>query len=176
MTDWQPTTEQAAWTPPPTPETAQPRTGRWLVAVAVSLAVGVGGGFLIGHTTASHGKAVPPKPAATRVAAAGIHVAGTMTLTDATGYENDGGGTCSGTSGYDDIASGAEVVISTDAGHTLAITQLQDGQVTDSGCEFAFAADVPGTYAFYGVTVSHRGTVKFSKSELGIGPRLSLGD
>lgn len=70
--------------------------------------------------------------------------------------------------GYDDIHPGAEVVISDDTGHTLAITNLGPGHVGDSyRCEFKFTARVAAGKHFYGVEVTHRGVVKFSESQLG---------
>ncbi|HEX4432838.1 MAG TPA: hypothetical protein VHZ96_26430 [Frankiaceae bacterium] len=95
-----------------------------------------------------------------------IQVAGTLTMAHVTGEVQ--GSSCQPGGGYHDIRPGAEVVISDDAGHTLAITQLGQGQIDNSyRCRFKFAASVPAGKHFYGVEVTHRGVVKFAESELG---------
>ncbi|SOD72702.1 hypothetical protein SAMN05892883_2054 [Jatrophihabitans sp. GAS493] len=84
------------------------------------------------------------------------------------------GDECSGPGGYTDVVNGAEVTIADDTGKTLAITQLGQGEAVGSTCVFTFAAVVPEV-PFYGVTVTHRGTVKFTKDQMQRSPTLTLG-
>jgi hypothetical protein len=154
--------------------TATNRTASFIAAIVTALMVGVGIGFAIGHLTAggSNGGGGPSQAAGSM-----IHVHGTFTLTDSTGFNHpsDYGATCHGISGYSDIAPGAEVVISDDAGKTLSITGLDQGFVTaNSTCQFTFTATVPAGLKFYGIEISHRGTVK--ETEQGMHhPSLTLG-
>lgn len=170
--------EAGDWSAPPVPPAAprspeppqRHRPTGWIAAVVVALLVGAGGGFAIGHSTASG----PNKPKAPK-AARTVVVKGTFTLTDPTGFTDDvaggndaAGDLCSGGVGYGDINSGTEVVISDDAGRTLQITSLGQGSIdADGGCAFPFSTTVPSGLKFYGITVSHRGTVKESEAELG---------
>lgn len=115
-----------------------------------------------------------------------IHVRGALILDDqdsaraaALNGANRTTAGCAGLGGYDDIAVGGEVVISNDAGKTLAITQLKGGYVVDANateCKFSFSAKIPGTGKFYGIAIGHRNTVKFSRAEMKSGPTLTLGD
>lgn len=87
----------------------------------------------------------------------------------------DGLRVCVTTSGYDDIGMGTSVVIADDRANTLAITKLSAGQLVEAGsCRFDFIAEVPAGKGFYGVTVSHRGTVKYSEAEID-NPSLTIG-
>jgi len=86
--------------------------------------------------------------------------------TDGGGIQMTGDKTCAGSGGYSDIQAGAEVVISDDNGATLAITHLTGGSGLSTSCEFSIATKVPAGKGFYGVTVSHRGTVKMSEAEV----------
>ena len=84
-------------------------------------------------------------------------------------------GPCKTTEGYSDIASGASVVISDDKANTLAITDLGAGNFDANGvCVFDFTASVPAGKGFYGISVTHRGTVKFSEADVRH-PALTLG-
>lgn len=108
-----------------------------------------------------------------------VAVVGTVTLTDPTGYTArtlGAGERCTGQDGYDDIAAGAGVVVADDAGRTLALGRLAGGRLSGSSfyCVFRFRVSVPAGLRFYGVTVSHRGTVKVAESDLG-SVALSLG-
>lgn len=146
-----------------------------VIASLIALVVGCGIGFGIGHATADG----TTNPASTKAAVAMVKVSGTMSLIDPSGYYTDGAGNngdgCFGTGGYNDIVQGAGVVVSDDAGNTLALTALGLGVIDDSGCTFPFSTKVPGGERFYGVTVTHRGTIKESESELG-SIALTLGD
>lgn len=89
---------------------------------------------------------------------------------------SEAGDTCVGAAGYDEVAKGAQVVISDDAGKTLAIAHLDAGTTAEdeSSCLFSFAATVPAGLKFYGFTLTHRGTVKQEESQLS-NVQLSLG-
>jgi hypothetical protein len=139
------------WGVEPTPKRSRKRL--WLVAALV--AVVVAGGIAIGL-------------AVTRSSAAKLQINGTMSLLDTSGdgIQVTGDKTCTGSGGYSDIQAGAEVVISDDKGATLAITHLTGGGGLSISCVFSFAAEVPAGKGFYGVTVSHRGTVKMSEAEV----------
>lgn len=114
-----------------------------------------------------------------------IAVHGTLTLNDPASVFADlisglTNGPCHGTGGYTDVAGGAEVVISDDAGATLALAHLNTGtaNIPSSGtggtCNFTFDASVPSGKHFYGVQVTHRGVVKFSEADMAA-PHVSLG-
>jgi hypothetical protein len=84
---------------------------------------------------------------------------------------------CSGEDGFSDIKPGAEVVVSDDTGKTLAIDALGVGAIGNilEECVFPFTVNnVPAGKGFYGVTVSHRGTVKFREAEVA-SAQLTLG-
>jgi hypothetical protein len=115
-------------------------------------------------------------------AAKPIQVGGKMKLVgvgafrDLNGQTGTTGDQCEGSGGYSDMADGAEVVISDDSGKTLQITQLEPGSIGDSGesCYFAFNTTVPAGDKFYGITISHRGTVKFAEADVAA-PVLTIG-
>lgn len=175
--DWYPSPQPAA-----DPQAAPDRPTRtgWVVAVAAALIVGAGAGYAIGHSTASGSNTAKGKSASpSTTAPSEITVNGTLELTDSSGWTDlNGDGPiadsdpCTGGNGYDDIATGTQVIISTDAGRTLTIVALGDSFVTtdsatnDKVCNFEFTAQVPAGYAFYGVEVGHRGVVKESAADL----------
>jgi hypothetical protein len=80
--------------------------------------------------------------------------------------------------GYSDISSGAEVKVTGPTGKTLAVAPLTGG--TDSatfGCDFKFAVPgVPDGLRLYGVTVSHRGTIDYTRKQLHKPVGLTLGN
>ncbi len=85
-------------------------------------------------------------------------------------------GACQGDAGYADIHGGTSVVISDVKGVTVAMGQLSaEGKperhpvspIKPISCTFTFAvADVPEGSAFYGVTISKRGTQQFAREKL----------
>jgi hypothetical protein len=108
-----------------------------------------------------------------------VTIKGTMTIKD----DIDGGTACQGDGGYSDIRGGTEVVIHDAAGKVIATGQLADGVGSDFAtdeialtCTFHFTVrDVP-EQDFYGIEVSHRGTVQFSAAQIERGDvELSLG-
>ena len=94
----------------------------------------------------------------------------------------DGGSTCQGKDGFDDIREGTTVVVHDSAGKVIATGELSAGvgeeMVADMAlsCRFAFSVrDVP-RQKFYGIEVSHRGTVTFTAAQVENGDvALSLG-
>lgn len=157
---------------PPTP--VQPRRpwyrhpAAW---IGVVVAAAVAAGLLITTTSGSTAK---------QTAARGITVHGSMTVTDPTEIEStdfmnygtdnqptDGPCMTYG-GGFSDIAEGAQVVISDDVGRTLTIAHLEAGtfRVLGTQCSFPFTAKIPAGKSYYGVTVSHRGTVKMTEAEV----------
>jgi hypothetical protein len=80
---------------------------------------------------------------------------------------------CYGRGGYDDLAAGAQVVITDPAGKTVAIGQLRTGTATVGDDQLATSCDLPFTVpnvpaglGFYGVEVSHRGRVQYPEAQI----------
>lgn len=132
----------------------------------------VGATLLVAACSAS-GSTTPPK-LPTHHAPRTDRVAGSLSIKGVNGIrlvpmkDFKQGHPCSTVDGYSDIRPGAEVVISDDAGRTLAITSLGRGRFNASlQCSFPFHARVPAGLGFYGVEVTHRGVVKEPESALG---------
>jgi hypothetical protein len=80
-------------------------------------------------------------------------------------------GDCSGF-GYSDIRSGTEVTLTDDAGKVISVGHL----VSTGSCTWDFTLpDVPPGGKFYGVTISHRGTLHYTEAQLRANIHLSLG-
>jgi len=163
--------------PPPPPARRPSRLPALFAAVAIlCLAGGVGIGYALPHSHSS-ASAKPSRTAASAKGASTIDVEGTLTLTTTSLSVDDNG--CSGTGGYDDIATGAQVVISDDSGKTLQIVSLGVGMPDNpdltTSCSFTFTATVPAGKGFYGVEVTHRGVVKEPESAIAT-VSLTLGD
>ena len=126
--------------------------------------------------------------------ASGFHVlekadvTGTFTLRDSTGsidalYDVGSSsilmlddGSCTGVNGYDDIGAGAPVVVKDGNGHTLTTTALGSGTGDDSECTFSFDFTATEGSTDYVVSVSHRGDMHYTFTELqNDGVDLSLG-
>jgi hypothetical protein len=115
------------------------------------------------------------------VAADSNAVTGTLTLHDQASFGSmQSGDSCQGSDGYDDIVSGAQVVVSNDSGSVLALSQLDDGVADGSGnCVFNFAIDKVPRSNFYRFEVSHRGQLDYSYQQLssaGFSVAMTLGD
>lgn len=125
-----------------------------LVAVLLVLVAGCGSGG-------------DDKPAAKKPESS-FQVRGTFTIADDSGVSIEGG-TCEGTSGYDDLAGGAQVTVRDADNKTVALGTLKVGHpVTGSSCVFEFQIDdVPDSGDLYSVEVSHRGQVSFKKADAG---------
>lgn len=122
----------------------------------------------------SHHAAAPKTPAT-------ISVRGQLILSDMPSrIASLGQSTCSGSGGYADLTAGAQVVISDDAGKTLTITRLDDGEPSSADdpegrCTFPFSGTVPAGKGFYSITVTHRGAVKFSELDMTAIPTVTIG-
>jgi hypothetical protein len=88
------------------------------------------------------------------------------------------GTACTGSRGFDDIAQGAQVVVRDSTGKTVALGQLDAGQLTASitddsvgaPCQFIIRIDgVKATSgsAFYSIEVAHRGQIQFTRPNAG---------
>ncbi len=87
-------------------------------------------------------------------------------LGDADSVESTGSG-CQGTRGYDDIHSGAQVVVRDESGTVLATTSLGNGTLLETGmCYFEFHVGSLPRAQFYSFEVSRRGELTYSRSEL----------
>jgi hypothetical protein len=105
-------------------------------------------------------------------------VTGTFAITAPAGTYNPAT-YCTG-AGYADVHTGTEVVLSDEAGKTLAVGQLvADASLGDAsrrGCAYTFTlTGVPAGIKIYGLTMSHRGTVHYTEAQLRAGPHLTLG-
>jgi hypothetical protein len=108
-------------------------------------------------------------------APATLTVQGTLELHDTNLFLAGSG--CAGQGGYSDIASGAAVTITNATGAMVALGRLEDPQLASLGeCTFSFSVpDVPAGDGFYGVEVSHRGSVKYAEADLASPLTLTLG-
>lgn len=74
-------------------------------------------------------------------------------------------GTCEGTGGYNDMAEGAEVTIHDAQNTVIATGHLNAGSDEGGMCVFTWSIpDVP-VQKFYGVQVTHRGTITFTAQD-----------
>ncbi|MBF4613731.1 hypothetical protein [Curtobacterium sp. VKM Ac-1376] len=98
------------------------------------------------------------------------------------------GNPCVPQAGYDDIAAGAQVVISDTDGETLAVGELRDGYLQDgpggsaffqSVCEYPFIVSrIPQGEKFYAVHIgnTNRGERNYTQAQLEAGEiALSIG-
>jgi hypothetical protein len=106
-----------------------------------------------------------------------FRVTGEMDVTDASPAADSDGCQFAADDGYSDITQGAQVTVSA-GGRVLAVGELQEGtEPGDSGtCDFPFTVSgVPGGHSLYGVQVSHRGTLYYSRAQLRAGITMTLG-
>lgn len=145
--------------PPVTTRKAKRRKRRTIALLVGVAAVLAGFAATVGVVMAlTHPKPQPPKPAV-------FTVYGSMTLT--VSQFSDDQGYCAGRDGYDDIAAGAQVVITDAAGAVVGVGKLDGGQVSNLHCVFDFVIPgVPDGKPFYGVEVTHRGRVQYSRADL----------
>jgi len=157
---WAPTIRAIPGPPPVSGERHAPRLA--LIAAAVLACAIVGGVFI----AKGHAKA------------AAFVSRGSMTLSDS---DHNGirfsGTSCEGSGGFSDIHTGAQVTVTDQSGKTVGISELQQGSyAAGNNCAFPFQVKVPSGLKFYGVAVTHRGTVQYSETQMRSGPALSLGD
>jgi hypothetical protein len=104
-----------------------------------------------------------------------LTVSGTLALTTDDLLTTASG--CAGENGYDDITDGAAVTITDATGAVVALGNLAGSQLSGAAeCDLYFlVSDVPTGKSFYGIEVSHRGSVKFTEAELASPVALTLG-
>jgi hypothetical protein len=154
--------------PPPPPKPPRPNWVGPLVAGAVVLLVLLAAGGIAAVMLLRHRSAAP---VVVSTAPAIVTVVGTLTLADAGGVLNLDDVRCSGMGGYSDIAEGAQVTVTDEGGTVLGVSQLSAGTLIGGGmtrsCDFAFTVNnVPAGHQFYGVSVSHRGTIQVPAADL----------
>lgn len=166
-TRWSEAVPNTAEQPEPAPPTdRRPRTVRFYVEVGVIVAAVAG--FLIYWFA---------------VRTTTMTVRGTMDIEGRDNFSVSapdavGNQTCAGSGGYSDLAEGAGVTVTDGSGNTIATGHLEAGifiRGTDA-CIFGFQVTVPDDKDFYGIEVTHRGTVEFSKADMKDGPGLTIGD
>jgi len=148
------------------------------------LIIGIVAGAAVVAVAASAGTAAmlmsggPVKTVAAKVAAvtaSTLVVNGTLTLHDedlSAGLDG-----CGGQGGYSDINAGADVTVTDGAGAIVGLGHLgSPDQVGSEDCSFPFSvSDVPAGKGFYGVEVSHRGSLKYAEADLASPLELTLG-
>lgn len=168
MTDLQPPappSPDAAWQPPAVPPSGR---SKWanrrvvvpaiaavaaviVLAVVLLLTVGGSGDFTV---------------------RGGVEVKGTDSFV-ATGQ---GDNACAGSGGYDDLATGAQVVVTDNTARTIAVGTVTGSAAKGDFCLLTFdVPSVPEGKKFYGLEVSHRGVVQFTEQEMKAGPMLTIG-
>lgn len=134
---------------------------------------------LIALSLTGCGTAAAPKPTATPFEVAGtVGVPPYGLLTGAAGGVTAVGDPCHADDGFDDIAEGAQVVVSDARGKTVGVGILQAGTFTGGKCQFPFTVDaVPSGSRFYGIHVgnSNRGTLQYTRAHLASGVHLTIG-
>ncbi len=113
------------------------------------------------------GTAVPQATNTAEVEAEVHDMRGWIDIIDPDNERLDIGGECQGERGYDDLAPGADVVVSDETGLIIASGRLEDGVVLISGdCRLPFfVADVPRAN-FYTIEISSRDGVTYSHAEM----------
>jgi hypothetical protein len=132
------------------PAPRKKRTGLILALVAAAVVLLVGAG-IAALTLAGVGPAAAPPT---------FGFNGTLQIT----------GGCTG-GGFSDIQDGTQVVVTDEKQTVLAAAPL----VSDGPCKWTFLVrNVPASAKFYGLTISHRGTVQYTETQLRAGPHLTL--
>ena len=110
--------------------------------------------------------------ASTFVLAGVVTLSGYDSFTSLTGK----GSLCWGIDGYDDLAEGAKVVVSDEAGTVLATDAVQSATAMGGyRCDLMFRVAVPDGQAFYQVSVGNRDPYVASADEARRGLALSIG-
>lgn len=94
---------------------------------------------------------------------------GTLALTDADSVSHTSvGNSCDGSSGYDDIHGGTQVVVTDGRDTTLATSSLDAGRWNGDSCIFEMRVDDVPDAAFYRVRIGNerRGDLQYSHAEL----------
>lgn len=178
----------SAWTAQTEPSDVAPPTGAADASVLPSQSSAVGGGRSV--TLSLPGRRTMLVGGGVLVLLTGVIVTLVMTLgasskvtlrghMEIVGSENIStyGGECSGSDGYDDLSGGASITVTDPTGKVVATGSIGTGQPAGDGylCDFPFEIpDVPSA-RFYGIEISHRGVVTFSKAQATKDAELSIG-
>jgi hypothetical protein len=112
-----------------------------------------------------------PAPAAASSPPAAFTITGAVNLDVGNFTWDSDTMSCAGKDGYDDLAPGAQTIVTDPAGTTIAVGQITTGKAQmddDDGqaasCALSFVVnDVPAGKGFYGIEVSHRGRLQYSE-------------
>lgn len=127
---------------------------KMLIMVVAATAIGGCANQVAAATKGSH-----TTPAATTHT-----VSGTVTLSD----PNTAAAGCIGLGGYSDISAGAQVTVTNQSQTVLGSTGLGAGvpDATSTSCVYPFSfSDIPKA-SFYGLTLTHRGTLQYSYQDM----------
>lgn len=129
----------------------------WWIALVLGLLIGAGGGVGITLAATNHQASSPTTHS----------VAVTFDLTDSESFiALNRGDTCSGEGGYSDIGPGAELTVTNQSQTVIATSSLGDGTYNGQACEFTTSVAVPIRESFYGFSVSKRGTITYSATQI----------
>lgn len=125
---------------------------RWAIGVAVLVLLGAAG---IGIGLRQDG------------GSGAIKLSGVLELENGTsGFDDTNytstNGTCTGTSGYDDLAGGTSITVYNNNGKVISVGQLDDGHEIDGSCLFTWSISGVPKSPFYKVEISHRGQLTYS--------------
>lgn len=67
--------------------------------------------------------------------------------------------------GFDDMHAGAQVTVTDGNSNVIATSEITSGTLDVHGCHFTYGVDVPDA-DFYRITVSHRGELTYSRTDL----------
>lgn len=193
---------QQGWDPPPGPYTLanslpvappRPRSPRWVLPLVVFLVIMVVGlGVLLlypvlrpaAHSTPLDAPTTTHPPATTEASAPLGIITGAFALFDKSKGWKDSD-TCTGSGGFSDIKTGAQIKVTGPTGETLGLGELLPGGTahklgTKVACVwFIHIGGVPTGKGFYGIEITHRGVVQYAEKDL-FGPgaelTLTLGD
>lgn len=170
------------WPPTQNPPPRKRRLGPVLLGIAALVAViMVSVGTTIYLLRGNKPTTAAAKPAVVAAAPKALTVTGSIRLKFG-GFTWDQN-SCTGKGGYDDIAVGAGVTVTDNTGAVIALGRIISAlpdipfeETTAVGCDLYFEVDkVPAGKGFYGVEVTHRGSVKFDEADLAQPLALSLG-
>jgi hypothetical protein len=152
-------------TPPMPPEHSGSRLSvRTVIVLVVAFFALVGAAIAIPLAVIGNGGPAPTGTPATAPPS-------TFTLSGTLSFTN---GDCS-SAGYSDLASGAQVVVTSKSGELLSIGTLTDS-ASASSCDHAFAVNaVPRGLPFYGIAIGHRSVYWATGQEALGGVQLSIG-
>ena len=105
-------------------------------------------------------------PAATTITVERYNLSGSLELTDKEGITEAPDGGCQGSSGYDDIRFGTDVVVSDPSNRVIGTSRLGEGNWTGDHCIFRYVVSNLPRVDFHKVEVSHRGQLTYSHQEL----------